>query len=483
MFTKTKKRTTKKSTGSRSAKTKSRILVGGKRSKPVFYKRWQFYAVGLVFGALGVAFLVLTKATTVPVNCKSLAYSGSTVKFCVTPMPTYGALRATAEYVAANTSSVMKTGNLSLEICSPQTLICTPTDTSSEVRLYTTSQPRYQHLYTHGVRLLRGAVYRTCFSMSTQAGWNLKNACTPLLTYGDNVSNAPTAYTATAQTSAANPTTTTTTDPNCNSGPLKKPDGSYYQCTFNEEFNGASLDTTKWSPLTAAAAGIGQGQDCFVDSPNNISVSGGTLNLTSRKEAAPFTCYGRKIAPTRPSQVTSGNVTTARKFSQQYGRIEIRVKVPNPKTKTPGLMQSFWLWPDKPYDQDPGNAPWPATGEIDIVETFSGNPDRAIPYVHYLPDPADPNVTNPYCYIDVTQYHTYVLTWTQDTIQVDIDGYTCVLDRPKPKSPQANPQPFNKPFYINLSAGLGVAGSTNDYVDGTTPLPATAQVDYVRVWK
>lgn len=481
MFKTSKNRTRKNTTTT--VNTKKRKRSGKKVNWPVWYKRWQIYAFGVVFGAIGAAALIFTQAATEPANCKSLSSSGSTVKFCVAAMTNYNALRATADYVAVDNSSPMTSGSLSLELCSPQTLVCSPIDTSSQVLLYTASQPRYQHMYTHGVTLLRGAVYRTCISMTTSPGWTLKHNCSPMLTYGNSVSNTPKLYTGTPQTASAQPASSTYPLSDCSSVPLKKPDGSLYKCTFDEEFNGTALDITKWSPLTAAKAGIGQGQDCFVDSPNNISVSGGTLNLTSRKEAAAFTCVGRKIAPTRPSQVTSGNVTSASKFSQQYGRVELRAKIPNVKPKTPGLMQSLWLWPDKPYDQDPGNAPWPATGEIDIVEMFSASSDRAIPNIHYVPATTDTNVTNPYCYIDRTQYHTYILTWTPDTIRVDIDGYNCVLDHPNPKSPQVNPQPFNKTFYLNLSSGLGVAGSANDYVEGTTPLPATTQIDYVRVWK
>lgn len=480
---KTKSRSTKRPTSSKSTKAKAKVRSGGKNNKPVWYKRWRLYAFGVVFGVTGSAILLLTHAETGPVNCKSLASAGSTMNFCVATMPSYGALRATADYVAADTASPMTSGSLSLELCSPQTLICNPVDTSSQVQLYTASQPRYQHMYTRGVTLLRGAVYRTCLAATTKSGWSFNRECTQMLTYGNSVNNPPQAFNAPSQTTISRYATTTSSYPasECSSAPIKKPNGTPYQCTFDEEFNGTALDATKWSPLTAAKAGIGQGQDCFVDSPNNISVSGGALNLTSRKEATSFICTGRKIAPTRPALVTSGNVTTGGKFSQQYGRIELRAKIPD--VKKPGLMQSFWLWPDKPYDQDPAGAPWPATGEIDIVEMFTTYPDRAIPNIHYVPDPADPNVTNTYCYIDRSQYHTYVLTWTPDTIRVDIDGYNCVLDHPKPKSPQVAPQPFNKSFYINLSSGLGVAGSANDYVEGSTPLPATSQVDYVRVWK
>lgn len=483
MFKKSNPRTSKKTVATKSSRSKPKSKPRGRLRFPVLSRRMQLLAFGLSFGLFGAAFLLLTRAATSPENCKSLSSTGNNVKICVAALPTYSSLRATAEHVAADTNSTLSSATVWFELCSPQTLKCTAMDSSNQIRLYTTSQPRYQHLYTQGTRFLLGAVYRTCFSMTNKAGWSLNHECTPMLTYGNSVSNTPKVFTGTTQTTSARVSTSSYPTSECSSPPIRKPDGSNYQCTFDEEFNGTSLDKTKWTPLTAAATGVGQGRDCFVDWPNNISVSGGTLNLTSRKELSPFTCTGRKLAPTDPAIVSSGNVTTGKKFSQQYGRVEVRAKIPDVQTKVPGLMQSLWLWPDNPSEQNPANAPWPAGGEIDIVEMFSAGPDRAIPYIHYVPDPADPNVTNPYCYIDRSQFHTYVLTWTADTIRIDIDGYNCVLDRPRPKSPQVAPQPFNKTFYINLSSGLGVRGSNNDYVEGTTPLPATTQIDYVRVWK
>src|SRR5690242_20008873 len=63
-----------------------------------------------------------------------------------------------------------------------------------------------------------------------------------------------------------------------------------WKCTFAEEFSNATIDANKWWKLTTAQTGFGAGQECFVTSSNNISVSGGYLNLTVRKEAAPFSC-------------------------------------------------------------------------------------------------------------------------------------------------------------------------------------------------
>jgi hypothetical protein len=47
--------------------------------------------------------------------------------------------------------------------------------------------------------------------------------------------------------------------------------------------------------------------------------------------------------------------------------------------------------------------------------------------------------------------------------------------------PQIKPQPFDSPFIVALTEYLGVG--TNAFQPGTTPLPASTQVDYVRVWK
>lgn len=459
-------------------KVRQAVRSSNKRKRSPWYKKWQFWAVVAVFGLAGSLFLWLTNANS-SVNCTALGQSGNTVNFCTAAAPNYNALLATADYVAATNSSTMTSATLNLQVCSPQTLKCKTVDSSNTIKLYNTSQPRYQRLYTHGITFLRGALYRTCFSMTTQIGWTISNKCTQIITYNNNVNNSPQAYSSVAQTQAV-ASSSTTSNTSCNEGNIAKPGGGTYVCSFDEEFNGTSLDANKWAALPTSSTSFVNTPDCYMNSPNNIYVAGGVLNLTTRKEASPFTCR----SPQRgayTAQVTSGTVSTYQKFSQQYGRFEIRVKIP--AVDTTGLEESFWLWPDNPYDQDPANTPWPATGEIDIVEMYHKASDRAIPFIHYNPANTDLNVTNNYCYIDNTQFHTYTLTWTPDTIRIDVDGYNCVLDHPAPKSPQVNPQPFNKKFFLTLTAGLGTSANGNGYVDGVTPLPATTQVDYVRIWK
>src|SRR5690606_27836626 len=117
--------------------------------------------------------------------------------------------------------------------------------------------------------------------------------------------------------------------PNCGSTTYKKTNGSKYQCSFSDDFSGSSLDRNKWVVQQTGLSGHSLGGDCWVDDPDNIKVSGGTLKLTSRQESSTFTCkspYGDFS-----TVYTSGSVSTRGKFSQTYGRYEFRAKFPDAK--------------------------------------------------------------------------------------------------------------------------------------------------------
>ena len=73
-------------------------------------------------------------------------------------------------------------------------------------------------------------------------------------------------------------------------------------------------------------------------------------------------------------------------------------------------------------------------------------------------------MTNNECMIpNLAAFHTYAVEWTTTSIKIIYDGRTCL------------------PFSIALTQALGVG--TNEFDPGSTPLPATTQLDYVRVWK
>jgi len=291
-------------------------------------------------------------------------------------------------------------------------------------------------------------------------------------TTSSSTTTSSTTTSTTAPTTTSSPTTTVPDSP-CGAS-VPKAGGGTWQCTWSDDFDGTSIDASKWVAQTTAGSGFGDGTSCVVNTPNNLSEGDGVLTLTARKEAAPFTCSSPNGAFT--TQYTSATLMTYGKFSQAYGRFEVRAKFP--AATVAGLQESIWLWPDNMFKY--GYA-WPQSGEIDIAEAYSQYPDRVIPYIHYVSN-GDPNVTNNYCMInDLSAFHTYAVEWTTSTITILYDGQTCLVDSWNPALPLFKPQPFDSPFMIALTQALGQ--STNAFNAATTPLPAVTQVDYVHVWK
>jgi beta-glucanase (GH16 family) len=245
-----------------------------------------------------------------------------------------------------------------------------------------------------------------------------------------------------------------------------KPDGGYWVCTLVDNFNGSALNGQVWSALTKP----GHSDLCVVDDRRTVAVQLGKLRLTARRTGLGLQCPMRADG-TRASYA-GGWVSTYYKWGQQYGRFETRIKVR--AASEPGLHEAFWLWPDTRYTSD---RPWPASGEIDVVETYSVYPDLAIPHLHYNHDdnggPVPGQNTAWDCRAPRGQWHTYVLEWTADRLTIVVDGRTCLVNTDGASS-------FRKPFIMNLTQFLG-AGH-NAYT-GSVALPATMEVDYVKVWR
>ncbi|MBO9520096.1 MAG: glycoside hydrolase family 16 protein [Nocardioidaceae bacterium] len=249
-----------------------------------------------------------------------------------------------------------------------------------------------------------------------------------------------------------------------------KSDGTPWTCTFADDFTGTSLDRTKWYVQKTATDGYTNGGECYVDSSNNIGVSGGLLTLTMRKGSIAKTCT-KPNGSSFKTKYTSGSVTTLDNFTQAYGRWEIRAQFQN--TKVPGIQSSIWMWP-----QTQKYGPWPLSGEIDIAEWYSKYYDRVIPYLHYGWDFIDPNATSNTCLLAVGAWHTYVLEWTPSSITISYDGKTCIRNT-KWMGDSGTSAPFDQPFMVALTQ---ILGSGNNAPVWNTPKTSAMKVDYVKVW-
>jgi beta-glucanase (GH16 family) len=240
----------------------------------------------------------------------------------------------------------------------------------------------------------------------------------------------------------------------------------YWKCTFHDDFSGTELDRTKWVPVTKFVTWSGNTPACYRDDPANVNVADGALNLTLVKLDAPAAC-AVKVAPT---QYMSGSVTTYHLFSQQYGRFEARIKTA--ATSAPGLHEAFWMWPDERYS----TINWPYSGEIDVAESFSAHPSTVGSYLHYSADRYGVlygvNAAN--CAANRGEWNTFTVEWGASRIETFVNGKSCLVNT-------SGDSAFRKRYIINLTQAIG--GADWNQVDDTTPLPATMQVDYVRVWK
>lgn len=242
--------------------------------------------------------------------------------------------------------------------------------------------------------------------------------------------------------------------------------GGYWSCTFVDNFSGSTLDRTKWIGLDQ----YGGGDLCVLNNPRTVQVAYGSLRLSVVRAQGTSTPCPLRADGTR-GKYAGATVTSYGRWSQQYGRMEARIRVRG--TSLPGLHEAFWLWPDVRYGAD---SPWPASGEMDVMETYSVMPNLSVPFLHYSADslgPVDGFNTSWSCRAPRGLWHTYTLEWTASRIAIVVDGRTCLV------STDAAPS-FRKRMIVSFTQYLGVG--SNAY-DGRVSLPSTTEVDYVKAWQ
>ncbi len=243
-----------------------------------------------------------------------------------------------------------------------------------------------------------------------------------------------------------------------------------WKLTFDDEFNGNQLNTTKWVaayPWGSSACTLSDMTPKMAATPQNVIVSGGTLKLRALDQSV--NCDGH----TYP--YSSGMVTTAKydnepggtgayRFLQEYGYYEVRMRIPAGK----GLWTAVALFP-------PGEQ-WPP--EIDLMEIRGEFPNRAEPAFHFLDQKGRDQAAGTPWISPVSfaaGWHTFAVDWEPNAIRWFIDG---VARGDAFTYPQYIP---HTPMYLMLA--LDVGGTWNGDPNASTHLPADLEFDYVRVWQ
>jgi beta-glucanase (GH16 family) len=227
---------------------------------------------------------------------------------------------------------------------------------------------------------------------------------------------------------------------------------SSYQLIWSDEFNGTSVDGSKWN-IDNGNPGVNNEKEYY--QPDNVSVSGGNLIITARNQYVAGQPY------------TSGKLTTAGKYQPTYGRIEARIKLPGFQ----GSWPAFWM-----LGANIGNVNWPACGEIDIMEQVNTNWD-ILGTMHWDAGSGHVQYGNSTT-ADPTQFHVYAVEWDNSSIRWYVDN--TLYSTGNIAGNVNNTGAFHNPFFIILN--LAVAGDLPGQSVNTSALPASMYVDYVRVY-
>jgi beta-glucanase (GH16 family) len=251
----------------------------------------------------------------------------------------------------------------------------------------------------------------------------------------------------------------------------------YNDLVWSDEFdtNGA-INSANWHHQTQIPAGgswyNGEVQH-YTNQLSNSFVENGVLKIVAIKE--PFTDQGVT------KQYTSARLNS--KFAFTYGRVDIRAKVPTDQGSWPAL----WLLgknitePGGYFAATHGTTPWPACGEIDIMEhgITPAQPAGYIQSALHTPSSFGGTVNHGGTIANNlgTDFHVYSMNWSPNQITFLLDGVAFYTYNPAVKD--ASTWPFIADQYLLLNIAMGgVAGN----IPGNFT-QATMEIDYVRVYQ
>ncbi|MCG2615892.1 glycoside hydrolase family 16 protein [Terrimonas sp. NA20] len=236
-----------------------------------------------------------------------------------------------------------------------------------------------------------------------------------------------------------------------------------WKLVWSDEFSYTGLpDSTKW---TAEVGGNGWGnnelQYYTAGRSENARVARGVLTIEARKE------------DWKEKNYTSARLITKNKGDWQYGKVEVRAKLP----KGLGTWPAIWMLGSVPKLR------WPDDGEIDIMEHVGYNHGMVYGTIHckkynhvihtqksdsvYLKDLSE-------------KFHVYTVEWDKDVLKIGVDGRTFFTFNNDHTGYDA--WPFDNKMFLILNIAVGGNwGGSRGVADNIWP--QKMEVDYVRVYK
>ena len=233
------------------------------------------------------------------------------------------------------------------------------------------------------------------------------------------------------------------------------------QLVWNDEFDGTDINATDWgydlgNGCDKGICGWGNEElQIYTDLPENVRLEDGDLIITALNNQG----------------YTSARILTEGKREFQYGRIDIRAKLPFGQ----GIWPAIWM-----LGTNINTVGWPVCGEIDIMELVGNKPTTVHGTIHYDNDgyASKTSVLNLSGQSLSDEYHVYSIIWERNLIKwyVDYQLFHTVTQEIVGES-----YPFNNPNYLLLNVAVG--GRWPGDPDESTVFPQKMVVDYIRVFQ
>jgi cellulose synthase/poly-beta-1,6-N-acetylglucosamine synthase-like glycosyltransferase len=214
--------------------------------------------------------------------------------------------------------------------------------------------------------------------------------------------------------------------------------------TFDDEFNGNSLDLSKWSVSNGVEGIYDRPLQVYV--PDEVSVQNGYLRI--RTEQRSYRGY----------PYTSGEIWSMNKFAQKYGRFEVRCRFP----VNEGTWSATYLLP--------ADNTWPP--EIDITEFIGKDPDNIYFTNHYKDFFGNHRWDSENFPVEhLGKWHVYTIEWGPGDLRWFVDGV---------QKREVTRYVSDVPMFLRINTAVGgdFAGDPT-----STGWPQYYDVDYVRVYR
>jgi len=246
---------------------------------------------------------------------------------------------------------------------------------------------------------------------------------------------------------------------------------SKWVLTWSDEFDGESIDLTKWTHMIGDGTDYGEQpgwgnneKQFYTDDPANSGII-----IDDEGNSVLF--IEAKMTNVGESEYTSAKLTTENLFTFRFGKIEARIKLPYSQ----GIWPAFWmLGSNKPQ------IGWPGCGEIDIMEMLGGAEETVYGNIHYVNSDHEHDEDLGFSILDEGKYsddyHIYSIEWSPGNIKWLVDGeYFHEIEITD------DMKEFLRSHFLILNVAVG--GYWPGYPDETSVFPQRMYVDYIRIYQ